>query len=110
MCSQQYHEDQPLEFYCEDCKCLVCHKCSVVSHNRHSMTDAQKAAEEQKLQMAKVVAKVKAEILLYENEIKQQTELKNKNKTDIMKAEKKMTDTMEELILKNVSAADGSTQ
>ena len=65
MCSQQYHEDQPLEFYCEDCKALVCHKCSVtvVSHNRHRMTDIQKAAEEQKLQMAEVVAKVKAEIL-----------------------------------------------
>lgn len=62
MCSQQYHEDQPLEFYCEDCKVLVCHKCSVVSHNRHSMTDIQKAAEGQKSQMGEVVAKVKAEI------------------------------------------------
>ena len=85
MCSQQYHEDQPMEFYCEDCKVLVCHKCSVVSHNRHNMTDAQKAAQEQKMQMAEAVAKVEAEILVYENEIKQQTELKNKNKTDIMK-------------------------
>ena len=93
MCSQQYHEDQPLEFYCEDCKVLVCHKCSVVSHNRHNMTDTQKAAEEQKLQMAEVVAKVKAEILLYEEQIKKQTELKNKNIAEIRNAEKKMTDT-----------------
>ena len=62
MCSQQYHEDQPMKFYCEDCKVLVCHKCSVVSQNRHNMTDAQKAVEEQKLQMTEVVAKVKAEI------------------------------------------------
>ena len=98
MCSQQYHEDQPMEFYCEDCKVLVCHKCSVVSHNRHNMTDAQKAAEEQKLQMAEVVAKVKAENLLYEDQIKKQTELKNQNIADIMSAEKKMTDTVEELI------------
>ena len=98
MCSQQYHEDQPMEFYCEDCKVLVCHKCSVVSHNRHNMTDAQKAAEEQKLQMAEVVAKVKAEILLYEIQVNKQTELKNQNIADIMSAEKKMTDTVEELI------------
>ena len=98
MCSQQYHEDQPLELYCEDCKCLVCHKCSVVSHNRHSMTDTQKAAEEQQLQMAEVVAIVKAEILLYEHQIKKQTELKNKNIADIRNAEEKMTDTVEELI------------
>ena len=67
MCSQQYHEDQPMEFYCEDCKVLVCHKCSVVGHNRHCMTDTQKAAEGPKLQMAEVVTKVKAEILLYEH-------------------------------------------
>ena len=98
MCSQQYHEDQPLEFYCEDCKALVCHKCSVVSHNRHRMTDTQKAAEEQKLQMAEVVAKVKAEILLCDRQIKTQTELKNQNIADIMNAEKKMTDTVKEMI------------
>ena len=98
LCSQQYHEDQPLEFYCEDCKILVCLKCSLVSHNRHNMTDTQKAAQEQKLQMAEVVTKVKAEIPLYEHQIKKQTELKNQNITDIMNAEKKMTDTVEELI------------
>ena len=98
MCSQQYHEDQPLEFYCEDCKVLICHKCTVVSHNRHTMTDTQKAAQEQKMQMADAVAKVKAELVRYENEIKEQTDLKNKNKIEILNEEKKMTDTVEKLI------------
>ncbi|XP_015755954.1 PREDICTED: E3 ubiquitin-protein ligase TRIM71-like [Acropora digitifera] len=98
MCSEQYHEDQPLEFYCEDCKVLVCHKCSVVSHNRHSMTDIQEAAEGQKLQMAEVVAKVKTEIILYDHQIKKQTQLKNQNIADIRNAEMKMTSTVEELI------------
>ncbi|XP_068676297.1 E3 ubiquitin-protein ligase TRIM71-like [Montipora foliosa] len=98
MCSQQYHEDQPLEFYCEDCKVLICHKCTVVSHNRHTMTDTQKAAQEQKMQMADAVAKVKAEIVRYEGEIKKQTDLKNNNKINILNEEKKMTDTVEELI------------
>ncbi|XP_015762148.1 PREDICTED: E3 ubiquitin-protein ligase TRIM71-like [Acropora digitifera] len=98
MCSQKYHKDQPLEFYCQDCKVLICHKCSVVSHNRHNMTDTHQAAQEQKIQMAEAVAKLKAEVLLYENEIKKQTELKDKNVTDIMNAEKKMTDSVEEWI------------
>ena len=80
MCSQQYHEDQALEFYCEDCKVLICHKCTVVSHDRHSKTDTQKAAQEQKMQMADAVAKVKAEMVRYESEIKKQTDLRNKNK------------------------------
>ena len=41
ICSQQYHEDQALDFYCEDCKVLICLKCSIVSHNRHIVTDTQ---------------------------------------------------------------------
>ncbi|XP_068726366.1 E3 ubiquitin-protein ligase TRIM71-like [Montipora capricornis] len=98
MCSQQYHGDQPLEFYCEDCKDLICHKCTVVSHDRHSKTDTQKAAQEQKMQIADVVAKVKAEIVRYESEIKKQTDLRNKNKVEILKEEEKMRDTVEKLI------------
>ncbi|XP_067027954.1 E3 ubiquitin-protein ligase TRIM71-like isoform X2 [Acropora muricata] len=98
LCSQQYHEDQALEFYCEDCKVLICLKCSIVSHNRHLVTDTRKAALEQKMQMTEALAKLKAEILLHENEIKKQTELKDKNVTDIMNAEKKMTDSVEEWI------------
>ena len=98
MCSQQFHEDQPLEFYCEDCKVLICLKCSIVIHNRHRVTDTRKAALEQKMQMTEALAKLKAEILLYEKEIKKQTELKDKNMTDIMNAEKKMIDSVEERI------------
>ena len=98
MCSQQYHEDQALEFYCEDCKVLICLKCSIVNHNGHLVTDTQKAAQEQTMQMADILAKVKTEILWYENEITKQTELKNKNIAEIRHAEKKMTDTVEELI------------
>ena len=98
MCSQQYHESQPLEFYCEECKVLICHKCSVVGHNRHTMTDTQKAAQVQKMQMKDALEKVKAETVIYENEIRKQTELMDKTKNEILSAEKKMTDTVEERI------------
>ena len=98
MCSQQYHENQPLEFYCEECKVPICHKCSIVSHNRHTMTDSQKAAQVQKMQMMDALEKVKAETVVYEKKIRQQTELMDKNKKEIMSCEKKMTDLVEELI------------
>ena len=98
MCSQQYHENQPLEFYCEECKVPICHKCSVVSHNRHTMTDTQKAAQVQKMQMKVALEKVKAETVIYENEIRKQTELMDKTKNEILSAEKRMTDAVEERI------------
>ena len=98
MCSQQYHENQPLEFYCEECKVLICHKCSVVGHNRHTMTDTQKAAQVQKMQMKDALEKVKAETVIYENKRRKQTELMDKAKNEILSAEKKMTDAVEERI------------
>ena len=98
MCSQEFHENQPLEFYCEECNVPICLKCSVVSHNRHTMTDTQKAAQVQKIQMAEVVKKVKAETVLYENEIKKQIELMDKNKNEILSAERKMSEAVEEMV------------
>ena len=98
MCSQQYHENQPLEFYCEECKVLICHKCSVVSHNRHTMTDTQKAAQVQKMQMIDALEKVKAETVVYEKNVRKQTELMDKYKKEILSCEKKMTDLVEDLI------------
>ena len=98
MCSQSHHEDQPLEFYCKDCKLLICNKCSVVRHNRHSITDIHIAAQEQKMQIADAVDKVNAEITMYENEIKKQNELRNKIETEVKNVEEKITRTVKKLI------------
>ena len=57
------------------------------------MTNTQKAIQEQKMQMKEVVDKVKAKPFVYENEIKEQTELKSKNIADIMNEGRKMSET-----------------
>ena len=98
MCSQQYHEDQALEYYCEECKVCICHKCSVVSHNRHTMVDMQKAADEQKMQITDAIEKVKAEVVIYENQMKEETDLMDKSKLEISAARKKMTQTVDDCI------------
>ena len=98
MCSEQYHQDQPLEYYCKDCNVCTCIKCSVVSHNHHTMVDMQKAADEQKMQIDEALKKVKAEVVILENEMKDQTELMNKNKTQISAAREKMNETVDDCI------------
>ncbi|CAH3180235.1 unnamed protein product [Porites evermanni] len=98
MCSQQYHENQPLEFYCEECKVLICQKCCIVSHNRHTITDTQEAAQVQKMQMKDALEKVKVETVIYDSKIRKQTELMDKTKNEILSAEQKMTDAVEERI------------
>ncbi|XP_022780068.1 E3 ubiquitin-protein ligase TRIM71-like [Stylophora pistillata] len=98
MCSEQYHQDQPLEYYCQDCNVCTCIRCSVVSHNRHTLVDMQKAADEQKMHIHEALKKMEAKVVICENEMKEQTELIHKNKTQISAAREKMNETVNDCI------------
>ena len=98
MCAKKYHENEPLDYYCQDCSVCICHKCSIVSHNRHSLVDLQEAAEEQKMQMTQVFARVKEKLVIVESKISEQTELMNKSEEEICAAEEKVTKVVQELI------------
>ena len=50
------------------------------------------------MQMADAMAKVKAEMVICEDQIQKQVDLMDKNKNEILSAEKKMTDAVDELI------------
>ena len=98
MCAKKYHENEPLDYYCQDCSVCICHKCSILSHNRHSLVDLQEAAEEQKMQMTQVFATVKEQLVILESKISEQTELMKKSEKEICAAEEKVTKTVQEII------------
>ena len=98
MCAKKYHENEPLDYYCRDCSVCICHKCSIVSHNRHSLVDLQEAAEEQKMQMTQVFARVKEKLVTVESKISEKTELMKQSEEEICAAEKKVTKTVQEII------------
>ena len=79
MCTKKYHENEPLDYYCQDCSVCICHRCSIVSHNRNTLVDLQEAAEQQKMQMTQVFAKVKEKLVIVESKISKQTELMTKS-------------------------------
>ena len=98
MCAKKYHENEPLDYYCRDCSVCICHKCSIVSHNRHTLVDLQEAAEEQKMQMTQVFARVKEKLVTVESKISEKTELMKQSEEEICAAEKKVTKTVQEII------------
>ncbi|XP_066017416.1 E3 ubiquitin-protein ligase TRIM71-like [Pocillopora verrucosa] len=98
MCTKKYHENEPLDYYCQDCSVCICHKCSIVSHNRHSLVELQEAAEEQKMQMTQVFARVQEKLVIVESKISEQTELMKKSEDEICAAERKVTKTVQEII------------
>ena len=98
MCPQKYHENEALEYYCQDCNVCICHKCSVVSHNRHIMVDIQQAAEEQKMQMTQIFARVIDQVADVETKIMKQTEMMTRSEEEIYAAERMVTEAVEDII------------
>ena len=48
MCAKKYHENEPLDYYCQDCSVCICHRCSIVSHNRNTLVDLQEGCRRTK--------------------------------------------------------------
>ena len=70
----------------------------MVSHNRHSMVDMQKAADKHKMKIADALKKVKTEVAVYENQMKKGKELMEKSELEIFAAQRKMTETVDNCI------------
>ena len=98
MCKEKYHENEAVEYYCQECRVCICHKCSVMIHNQHDKKDIQQAAEGRKTEMTNVFEKAKATVVAVEAKITQQVELMKKSEEEISAAEKKATETVEEVI------------
>ena len=98
MCAEKYHENESVEYYCQECEKCICHKCAQTRHNQHNKMDIQQAAEEQKMQMTQVFRQAKSRVANIETKMKEQIELMTKSTEKISAAEKKMTETVEEII------------
>ena len=60
LCDKENHEREPLEYYCQDCRVCICHKCGLVEHNKYSMLDIPHVAEQQKRQIIQDVEEMKS--------------------------------------------------
>ena len=98
MCAEKYHDKEPLEYYCQQCKVCICHKCGFVNHDRHEKVDIQQAAEEHKLQMVDALEKAKKEFAGWEKDFNRRTEFLEKRREEIIAAQNKVRTTMEEII------------
>ena len=98
MCTAKYHKNEPVEYYCQECEQCICLKCGQTRHNHHNKMDIQQAAEDEKMQMTQVFHQAKIRVANIETKMKEQIELMEKNTDEISAAEKKMTETVEEII------------
>ena len=98
MCTQKYHQNEALEYYCQDCKVCVCVKCGLVNHNGHALVDIEGAAGECRNQITEVVGKAKAQVSVLERRVSRQTEFMNKSIAQMYDAQAKVTEAVDELV------------
>ena len=97
-CKEKYHENEVVQYYCQDCNVCICQKCSILIHTQHAMVDIQQAVEEQKMEMKQVFARVKERMAIVNKQIIEQTELMSKSEKDICAVEKEVTEISEQII------------
>jgi len=97
-CKEEYHEREPMDYYCTDCRVCICLKCGQTRHNHHNKMDIQKVAKEKKTQMAKLFERVQAKAVKVEEKMKEQTKFMKKSEDEIYSAEKRLTETVEQKI------------
>ncbi len=97
MCREKQHENEPLDYYCQNCKVCICDKCGQTRHTHHTKVDIEQAAEEQKLNLEELVQEMKLGIADHEEQIEKTTEFLRKSREKIAAARNKVLTTVEEL-------------
>ena len=98
MCTENFHENEPVEYYCQECEKCICQKCGQTSHNHHNKMDIQQAAEDEKMEMTQVFRQAKSRVSNIEAKMKEQIKLMTKSMEIVSATEKKVTETVEEII------------
>ena len=98
MCTEKYHQNEVLEYFCQDCKVCICMKCGFVNHNSHPMVDIQQAAEERKIQITEVIDKAKAQVAVVERKMNQEIEVMKKTSDELLTTGDKITAIVDELV------------
>ena len=94
----KYHENEALEYYCLQCEVCICQICGQIRHKHHTKVEIQRAAEERKVVMGKILNEAKAEIVAFEDKVNKQIELRNESKARMAATESRVTETVEEII------------
>jgi len=98
MCREKHHENESLNYYCQNCKVCICDKCGQTRHAYHTKVDIKKAAKKQQLRMAELLQEMKVEIAEQTTQMENATKTLKENVEKIAAARNKVLTTVEELI------------
>ena len=98
LCREKQHNNERLDYYCQNCKVCICDKCGETRHTYHTKVDIEQAAQEQKQNLMELVQKMETEIADHEIQIEKTTEMLRKSREKLATARNNALTTVEELI------------
>ena len=98
MCAQEYHEEEALFEYCQQCDECICNICHDENHQRHVLVDIEQAASEGKKRINKALKKAEEEMITSQDEMKENEDILESRKNEICAARRNVKVIVKELI------------
>ena len=98
VCKEKHHENEPLNYFCKQCKVCICDKCGLTRHNHHTKMDIHQAAREHKGSIEEITEDMKKEIADFQMHVERTKESLTKSREKIATARNKAMTSLEELM------------
>ena len=97
-CAQEYHEDEGLCYYCQQCNECICHICCDESHRQHHVVDIQIAAQQGTKRINKALEKAEKKMIACQDEIEENEDILKRRNMEIGAARRNVKAIVKELI------------
>ena len=98
VCKEKHHENEPLNYFCKQCKVCICDKCGLTRHNHHTKMDIHQAAREHKVSIEEITEEMKKGIADFQMHVGKTKESLRKSREKIAAARNKALTSLEELM------------
>lgn len=86
VCSVEYHEEMPIDYYCYDCLECLCQVCRDEDHREHDVISVPKASERGKTDLLETLMRAKQEFVALKKGKKETSDIFQDKKKDIIDA------------------------
>ena len=99
-CSQQYHEREPIRFYCTECEMCVCQICINTTHKSHGVEPLEKAADSAKNQILTLAEVMEQRITNCDASIRQIEEMEAQMEASVASSKREVSRAADQIVVK----------
>ena len=99
-CSQKYHKQEAMRFFCLQCQICVCQVCINTDHKSHDVVPVEKAADDEKANIMAEADTIKEKMNVCSDLIRQFETTELELETNIAIAKRQVSETAEQMVVK----------